>query len=502
MARVIDGMTFAQVGKNLTGEKDNNFQFWDLMFSDANRIVEGSYDKLVSINLTAYHEIGLVRAAVRAMTENVIGHGIYGNSQPDKRILKNVSEKTLKDFSDELEGRFSLFANKQGFFRNQSLVYQSSKIMGDSLLLLKYDQGSKEIHLVPVESLIIDSYAQDTVNGIITHKSGVLAGQHKGIALRSDAGVGEIMQRGQKSGRLNYIHFFKPERPNQLRGFPLCYSIINILKNLDRYLDAETKKAVIGSMLTYVLKSDVGTARKVVDGIQKGIFNDVTGDKETKIKDGVATRINKDEDLQMLDNTRQTQGISQYYDVVAQIASTHTGVTKEQLLRHYGASYSASQAARQDAMATYVPEQQYFSAVYCQTVVDEWLRNELITGRMKDPTGKALEDANIFIALSRHKWIAPKMKHIDPMKEVKADELKEDRGWVKPSDIVSKYSEGTDDFEAHIKKVDDQNKMRANTLVSVGEDKKDRNIESKETNTKDVKNDKITTGGKKDVRNE
>lgn len=63
---------------------------------------------------------------------------------------------------------------------------------------------------------------------------------------------------GEASGRRNVLQLFWQLQPGQTRGVPYLASVIEPLKQLDRYTEAELMAAVISGMFTVFIKSETG----------------------------------------------------------------------------------------------------------------------------------------------------------------------------------------------------------------------------------------------------
>ncbi|HGV4614003.1 TPA: phage portal protein, partial [Escherichia coli] len=62
---------------------------------------------------------------------------------------------------------------------------------------------------------------------------------------------------GSKTGRRNILHVMQDfERPGQRRGVPVLAPVIEALKQLGRYTDAELVAAVVSGMFTVFIKTD------------------------------------------------------------------------------------------------------------------------------------------------------------------------------------------------------------------------------------------------------
>jgi hypothetical protein len=92
---------------------------------------------------------------------------------------------------------------------------------------------------------------RDTGETITVHA----ARQHPGDRLVKNTWV-PLRVRGQTSGRRNVLHIFKPLRPGQKRGVPWIAPILEPLRQLSQYTDAELKAAVDSAITSFFTKMD------------------------------------------------------------------------------------------------------------------------------------------------------------------------------------------------------------------------------------------------------
>jgi capsid protein len=65
---------------------------------------------------------------------------------------------------------------------------------------------------------------------------------------------------GAKTGRRNILHLLHRERPGQSRGVPYLAPVIELLKQLDKYSEAELMAAVVSALFTVFINRQAETA--------------------------------------------------------------------------------------------------------------------------------------------------------------------------------------------------------------------------------------------------
>ena len=67
---------------------------------------------------------------------------------------------------------------------------------------------------------------------------------------------------GGKTGRRNVLHIMTRERAGQRRGVPLLAPVLEALKQLGRYTEAEIEAALVSALFTAFIKSDLPSDEK------------------------------------------------------------------------------------------------------------------------------------------------------------------------------------------------------------------------------------------------
>ena len=80
--------------------------------------------------------------------------------------------------------------------------------------------------------------------------------QHPGALLGPAREWDVVPAYGAQTGRRNAIHLFERRRPGQSRGVPYLAPVIETLKQLDRYTEAEIAAAVVAGLFAVFVTSE------------------------------------------------------------------------------------------------------------------------------------------------------------------------------------------------------------------------------------------------------
>ncbi len=99
------------------------------------------------------------------------------------------------------------------------------------------------------------------VNGVEINRRGEVVAYH--IAQNHPNSISysknewrRVRKFGRQTGRQNTIHLMESERPEQRRGVPMLAPVIESLKQLSRYTEAELMAAVVSGMYTVFIKTE------------------------------------------------------------------------------------------------------------------------------------------------------------------------------------------------------------------------------------------------------
>ena len=133
------------------------------------------------------------------------------------------------------------------------------------------------------------------------------------------------------------------------------------------------------------------------------------------------------------DTKRPSVNFGLFLEAVTTHLSPAIGVPYEILLKHFSNNYSASRAALLEFWRYVLLARSQIAADICHPVYDAWLGDELLLGTIQaegwfsdDPAQRV----RIRRAWAHSAWQGMSKGSVDALKEVKAHEIAEDRGWM------------------------------------------------------------------------
>lgn len=396
----------------------------------------------------------LACGALKTVRTNVVGSGLSLNAHVDGRFL-GLTDEEAQDWEANTEREWRLWAEsvncdaerRQNFYQLQSLVLLSALMSGDCFVVLpmtKKTGSPYELCIGIIEAdRVCDPQPKDPSKNILggievgpygDMRAVYVANRHPYATPRDPSSYAVKWTRipafGSLSGRRNILHVMTDvERPAQRRGVPFLAPVIEELKQLKRYTDAELMGAVVSSFFTVFVKSktpDLG----FLGGMGQGLPQHERIDPDPsayELGNGSIVCLDPDEDIVMADPKRPNTAFEAYVASIAKYIGAALEIPYELLLKNFTASYSASRAALLEAWKTFRMRREWLISSFCQPVYEEWLAEAVRKGRIQAPGFFA--DPAIRAAWSGAEWSGDAQGQLDPLKEVNAAQARVEGGF-------------------------------------------------------------------------
>lgn len=394
---------------------------------------------------------------------NVIGTGLKIQSQIDSDTL-GLSKEDAEAWQTKTEKEFNLWAKSidcdatrtSNFYQLQAIAFYSALVGGDVLALLPFIERknspySLSIKLLEGQHLCNKNNAPDTAalaSGIEIDEHGATKNYH--ILKAHPGGLDNSKQEwvvvpafGGTSDRKNVIHLFDKKRPGQRRGVPYLAPVIESLKQLGRYTEAELMAAVVSGMFTVFIKSELG---EVGDGFVDEENQAETDENSYSLGAGSIVGLAPGESIESANPNRPNPNFDPFImSILRQIAAA-LQVPYELLIKHFTASYSASRGALLEAWKFFKERRNWMATSFCQPIYEEWLCEAVLLGRVQAPG--FFENPVIKRAYSGSSWNGDAPGQLDPVKETRAATMRCEAGFSTRTKEAAEIN-GTD-FDANI----------------------------------------------------
>lgn len=388
----------------------------------------------------------LATGAVNGVVTSVVGTGIVPQSNIDNDFL-GITDEAAEEWQRKAERLFRHVADKnwfdaerrQNFWEQQQLVYRARLESGDCFVLRRFIERKGKLVGLCTQVIEADRVATPTDRiGMQNIRGGIeldgdgapkqywILNSHPGestvLSLNSDRYT--TWPAYDADGNPAILPIMNITRPSQSRGVPYLAPVIEMLKQLSRYSEAEITAAVISSLFAVFVKSPTPNASPLTNapmrlpGVSAPAQAPAGNGQLQKMQSGMIIDLAPGEEIQVADAVRPNTAFDPFVLAILRQIGSALELPFEVLVKHFTASYSAARAALLEAWKFYRKERQHLVGAYCQPVW-EWVIHELVARGLLEAPG-FFDDPMIREAYLRCDWIGTEQGQIDPLKEAKA----------------------------------------------------------------------------------
>lgn len=377
--------------------------------------------------------------AINTNVDRVVGTGLALSAQPNLIVLGWNTERALA-WKSQTQNEFSLWADSAesdieqslNFYQQQALVLRSTLESGDCATLLPDgDRSATQPYALRLQILEADRIGNpagqfDTpaiAGGVRLGSGGApeayhVYDHHPGGFLPGQSGAlfaGQWVDRIGRSGRRRILHHFRKLRPGQPRGVPYLAPIVDCIKQIARYTEAEIMAAVISAYFTVFVETPGGNAAPVFDGTAPGAG---APGAEIGLGSGAVVGLAPGEKVSTANPGRPNPNFEPFVLAIIKQIGMALSLPYELLLKQFNSSYSASKAALLDAWIYFRGVRSWLALSFCQPVYETWLAEAVAIGRISAPG--FFSDPLLRWAYTRAAWPGDSMGSINPKEEVAA----------------------------------------------------------------------------------
>lgn len=395
-----------------------------------------------------YMGVPLATGALKTCRTNVVGSGLKLKSQVDYEVL-GISEEEARDLECKIEREFALWADSpacdlerlDNFYELQQLAFLNWLMSGDVIATLPVTSRVNmpyDLRICLIEADRLSNPHGDTgdphiVGGVETNDAGEVVAYHISTHHPLSYEFTEMKWTrveawGEKTGRRNVIHIMNRERIGQRRGVPFLAPVIEALKQLGRYTDAELVAAVVSGMFTVFIEKESASA----DGafgeiIPEEAQVDADDDSTIELAPGAIVDLNEGEKAHDMNPGRPNTAFDGFVIAICRQIGAALEIPYELLVKNFNASYSASRGALLEAWKMFRMYRTWLANDFCQPIYEEWFAEAVAKGRI--PAPGFFTDPIIRMAYTGAEWNGPAQGLLNPVQEVTAAEKRVQNGF-------------------------------------------------------------------------
>jgi lambda family phage portal protein len=387
----------------------------------------------------------IAAGAIKTNVTKVVGTGLKVKSAIDRDLLKLTDEQADEwEYQAEREYRLAtetreIDAERQlPFSLLQGLIFLKSLEDGDLLVNMPRFKRpgspySLKLQLIEAARICNKDGVPDTpqlVAGVKKDATGEpieyqVCNQHPGSRRyrrdQQQLAWTHIPAFGARTGDPLCLHLFDKTRPGQTRGVPYLAPVVEQIKQLSRYTDAEIMAAVVSGMLTVFVTSESGQAQLGPAPTQDNPDGDASLQTDTtgmELGYGSVLGLLPGEKVESVNPGRPNPAFDPFMQAILRQIGVALELPFELLIKHFTASYSAARAAMLEAWSYFNRRRHWLVSQLCQPVYEAVITEAVATGRLTAPG--FFTDPLVRRAWLGTSWLGDAAGQIDPLKEINA----------------------------------------------------------------------------------
>ena len=434
---------------------------WRTLNSDPGDILLDAQAILVERSEDLDRNNPLACGAISSLEENIIGTGLRVQSMIDAQYLGLDDEKAAQ-WQAQAERIFKLWASKQtadakqeqNFYSMQATAFVSSLLTGDCFAqrqFRKSDFLGTCWRLVDSTRVCNPGKQSDTrkiSGGIERDAFGAPRIYHvtniHPWSTKEPVKWMPVSPYSRDGYTRDFIHAFRKRAVSEPRGRPILAPVIEALKQLGRYTEAELQAAVVSGLFTVFVKSQDGTTEiDHFDGIEE---ESTPSDPDYGLGNGAVVGLADGEEISTANPGRPNSGFDPFVLAILRQIGVALGLPYELMIKHFTASYSASRAALNEAQRSFRQRRVWFANAFCQPIYESVIIEAVSKGYLSAPG--FFDDYQVRSAYLATQWAGDAWGSLDPLKDVNAAEKRLSLGLTTRSQETLEYNGG--DYEKNV----------------------------------------------------
>lgn len=465
------GVRIVNTGYSESGAslRKGSLKGWNPVRSSAKSDIDANASTLRGRSAGLFMGSPIARGAINTSRTNVIGAGLNLSAKCKFNIL-GISAAEAKAWNKKTMEEFDLWASsvhcdlykKNNFYDMQDIIYTAYLIDGDSFALFNYRKSTPlnpyalrvqifEASRVSNPNSSVSLYASNPfsimarnpenanriINGVEIDQDGAVVAYWVSSRVPFDLTEANDLLKwqrveafGQRTGKPNILQICHDERPEQYRGAPYLAPVIEVLKQVSRYSEAELTSAVVKSFFSlFFIEGSAGgmgfngAINEAYDDDEKVSINP----RDYELGAGTINILPPGYDVKTADASRTLSTFEPFTNQLIKQVGAAIEQPYEVLMKAFQSSYSASRAALLQAWAAFKIRRTWFARDFCQPVYETWLTEAIALGRIDAPG--FFTDPLIRKAWCNAEWYGPVMGVLDPVKEAQGANLRIKSGY-------------------------------------------------------------------------
>lgn len=446
----------------------------------------------------------LATGAIKSSRTSCVGSGLVPKPKIDYEFL-GLSQEEANKLQRLIKKEFAVWAestlcdnnDQNNFYELQQIAFIDWLKNGEEFVLIKYDKllpympYQLRLKLVEADRVCTegsydggyDGYdrkaknGNTVVNGVEIDKAGKVVAYYISSRFPGEDGLNQldwkrVEKRGKKTGNPNILHIFNGERADQYRGVPFLAPVIQTIKQVTRYTEAEIMAAVINSLFTIFITTETGNDMGGFAGADEDeeeenvsgtkISGTENEDDEIKVGTGVVNFLKDGEGVTAIESTHPSNNYDAFVSSMAVQIGAALEIAPEVLLKKFSNNFSASKGALNETWKSFRMYRKWFVDDFCQEIYELWFNEAVSKGRINAPG--YFNNLLIKKAYTNATWNGPAQGHLNPLQEVSAAVQKIQNGLSTHEDECSSINGS--DYEDNVRTLKIENQLLADAQAA------------------------------------
>lgn len=314
-----------------------------------------------------YGGSNVATGAIKRLRTNTIGIGLHLKASINEEVLK-IEPEEARELEETIEREFAHWADStncdleriDNFYQLQQLAFLNALLSGDSFALMTTTKRIGSIYDLRIQTLEADRVStpdNERVNplfceGVEKNTAGEVVAYHVSkfhplsFTDREPREWVRVLAYGEKTGRRNILHVMNRERIGQVRGVPFLAPVIDTIKQLGRYTEAEVLAAVINGLFTvFIEKESASDDVPFGESIPEEMQVDQEDENSIELAPGAVIDLGEGEKANMVNPGRPNPNFDPFVIAVLKQIGAALEIPYEILIMAFSSNYSASRAA-------------------------------------------------------------------------------------------------------------------------------------------------------------